>query len=265
MQLFDSHAHLADPAFDEDRECVLARMEEAGVRECLIVCDPCDEMPRVSEAFALAAAREGFRAAVGVHPHNASGWSEAVESALRARLAEPACACLGEIGLDYHYDLSPREVQREVFARQLDMAFELDMPAELHIREAFGDAMDILRAAARSGRLPLCGMHCFTGSWETEKECLRMGMYISFSGSVTFKNAVKLIEVAEKTPLERVLVETDCPYLAPVPHRGHRNEPAFVSLTAARVAQIRGMDPEELAAAAAANARRFLRIGEGTI
>ncbi len=262
MHLFDTHAHLADLAFDEDREAVLARMAEAGVSECLIICDPCEETPRVAEAFALAAAHEGFRAAVGVHPHNASGWSEEIERLLRARLAEPPCACLGEIGLDYHYDLSPREAQRAVFARQLDLAFDLGMPAELHIREAFGDAMDILRAADRAGRLPLCGMHCFTGSWETAKVCLRMGMYISFSGSVTFKSAVKLVEVAEKTPLERILVETDCPYLAPVPHRGHRNEPAFVALTAARVAEIRGMEPEELAEAAAANAKRFLGIKE---
>ena len=262
MRLFDSHAHLADPKFDEDRAAVLARMAEAGVSECLIVCDPCDETPRVAEAFALAAAHPGFHAAVGVHPHNASAWTGEIERELRARLAERVCVCLGEIGLDYHYDLSPREVQREVFARELDMAFELGMPAELHIREAFGDAMEILRAAERAGRLPLCGMHCYTGSWETAKECLRMGMYISFSGSVTFKNAVKLIEVAEKTPLDRILVETDCPYLAPVPNRGKRNEPAFVALTAARVAEIRSMDGEALAAAAAENARRFLGIKE---
>lgn len=262
MRIFDAHAHIADPKFDEDRPDVISRMREAGVERCMIVSDPCDETPRVDEAFTLAEANAGYLAAAGVHPHNASAWSDAAEALIRARLVHPKSAALGEIGLDYHYDLSPRGAQREVFARELDIAYECGMPAILHIREAFGDAMDILGAAERAGRLPVCQMHCFSGSWETAKQCLNMGMYISFSGSVTFKNGVKLLETAEKMPLDRLLVETDCPYLSPEPLRGRRNEPSHIVHTVRRVAEIRNMDAEELAEAAFENAcRLFVRGG----
>lgn len=262
MRLFDSHAHVADERFDEDRAAVIARMSEAGVEKCMLVCDPTDEEQRIAETFRLAAQTQTFYCAIGLHPHNASAWPDDVEKSIMEHLAMKRCMALGEIGLDYHYDLSPREKQREVFSRQLDLAYQLNKPAVLHIREAFGDAMDILGAAERSGRLPRCQMHCYSGSWETAKQCLNMGMVISFSGSVTFKNGVKLIETAKNMPLERIMVETDCPYLSPEPLRGRRNEPAHVVHTAKCIAKIRSMDEDEFAQATFDNAERFFRIAD---
>lgn len=262
MLLFDAHAHVADERFDEDRAEVIARMEQAGVQRCLLCCDPTDEPFRVEETFRLAAETPLFYCAIGIHPHNASAWSDAIEKEIRARQNRKRCMAVGEIGLDYYYNTSPREAQRDVFARQLDLAFELDKPAVLHIRDAFGDAMDILGSAQRAGRLPSCQMHCFSGSWETAKQCLNMGMVISFSGSVTFKNGMKLIETAKNAPIDRILIETDCPYLSPEPLRGRRNEPAHVAHTARKVAELRGMDADEFAQIAFANACRFFRISD---
>ena len=175
-------------------------------------------------------------------------------------MAGDRVAALGEIGLDYYYETSPREVQREVFDRQLELAWTLGKPVILHIREAHGDATDILTARERAGRLPAGVMHCYTGSWESAKTYLRMGLYISFTGAVTFKNAPKVWEVAEKMPLDRLLVETDCPYMAPVPMRGKRNEPAFVAYTARRIAELRGMDEDALAIAAWENGCRLFGL-----
>ena len=247
MKLFDSHAHLASERFAEDLPDVLARMREANVLGCMVMCDPGDDEPDHERALEIVRQNPGFRLAAGVHPHNARNWGEEREKTLRALLALPECTSLGEIGLDYHYDFSPREKQREAFARQLDMALELDMPVQLHIREAHGEAMAIMQERHRAGRLPRGIMHCFSGSWETAKVYLKMGYYISLSGVVTFKNANKLLDVARNTPADRLLVETDCPYMAPVPMRGNRNEPAFVRYTFERVAELRGADPEQLA------------------
>ncbi len=260
MILFDSHAHVADERFDEDRAEVIARMKEAGVEKCLLCCDPTDEDFRVAETFRLAAQGDIFYCAIGMHPHNAKSWSDDIEKLIREYQKKTRCIAVGEIGLDYYYDSSPRETQRDVFARQLDLAYELGKPAVLHIRDAFGDAMDILGAAQRAGRLPKCQMHCYSGSWETAKQCLGMGMVISFSGSVTFKNGVKLVETAKNAPIDRILVETDCPYLSPEPMRGRRNEPAHVAHTARRIAALREMDEDEFARIAYDNACRFFGI-----
>ena len=259
MRLFDTHCHISMEHFDEDREQVIQRMHEAGVERAIVVADATEEIEPV---FELAEKHDFLYAVIGVHPHNAKDWSDDIEKTIREHLAMERCMALGEIGLEYYYDTSPREAQRDAFARQLDMAYELKKPAVLHIRDAFGDAMDILGAAHKAARLPDCQMHCFSGSWETAKQCLNMGMVISFSGSVTFKNGVKLIESAKNTPIDRILVETDCPYLSPEPKRGRRNEPAHVAYTAARVAEIRGMDSEEFARAAYENACRFFKISE---
>lgn len=241
--LFDTHAHLEDAKFDEDREQVIVRLTEAGVSRLMLVGDGARDPSLTLEL----ARRHPFMAcAVGVHPHDAKDYDEAREALLRGWLAQPQVKALGEIGLDYHYDLSPRQAQRAAFDRQLELAMELGLPVILHVREAHGEATELLRARARAGRLPSGVMHCYTGSWESAKGYLDMGLMISFSGSVTFKNAAKVWEVAQKAPVDRILVETDCPYMAPVPLRGRRNEPAFVGYTAARVAELRGMDPEEL-------------------
>ena len=200
------------------------------------------------------------RIAVGVHPHNAKLYTRAVEDDLVARLSDPHVVALGEIGLDYHYDLSPRDIQRQAFDEQLDMAYELHKPVILHIREAHGDATDMLTARMKAGRMPKGVMHCYTGSWESAKQYLNMGLYISFSGAVTFKNAPKLAEVAVNLPADRILVETDCPYMAPVPMRGKRNEPAFVVYTAAKIAQLRGEDEEAFALTALENGKRLFGV-----
>ena len=247
MRLFDTHCHIADPRFDEDREEVIARFREAGVARALVVADPREDVPNEEKVFALVDEYPFLYAAIGVHPHNASGWDDDAEATVRRWLNHPKCRLLGEIGLDYHYDLSPRETQRAVFARQLDMASELGVPVQLHIREAHGDCVDMLRACAAAGRMPAGIMHCYTGSWESAKIYLDLGLYISLSGAVTFKNAPKLSEVARNVPADRLLIETDCPYMAPVPMRGRRNEPAFVQYTFEKVVELRGCDREALA------------------
>ena len=272
MRLFDTHCHIADPRFDGDREAVVARMLDAGVARALVVADPREEIydgpedeggRRVgvgneAKVFALVEQRDFLFGAIGVHPHNASGWDADAEATVRAYVARPKCRLLGEIGLDYHYDLSPRDAQRRVFDAQLDMARELGVPVQLHIREAHGDCLDMLRARAASGRMPAGIMHCYTGSWESAKVYLDLGLYISLSGAVTFKNAPKLAEVARNVPADRLLIETDCPYMAPVPLRGRRNEPAYIAHTFAKVAELRGVGPDALAEQLWANSNRIL-------
>ena len=263
MILFDTHCHLTDPRFDADREEVIQRFLAAGVARALVVADPREEVPNEAQVFALTERYDFLYAAIGVHPHNASGWDADAEAAVRRYIAHPKCRLLGEIGLDYHYDLSPRDVQRDVFDIQLEMARELNVPVQLHIREAHGDCMDMLRARAKSGRLPAGIMHCYTGSWEAAKVYLDMGFYISLSGALTFKNAPKLAEVAQNTPADRLLIETDCPYMAPVPLRGRRNEPAFIVHTFDKLAALRGADPEALAGQLWDNACTALNINDG--
>lgn len=261
MPLFDTHCHLTDPRFHDDLPQVISRMRQAGVALAVVVGDGAQDP---TAAFELCKAYPFLYAAVGVHPHDAACWDGQRAALLQEWLGEDRVVALGEIGLDYHYDLSPRPRQRAAFDDQLEMAYRLKKPAILHVREAHGEASDMLTARYRAGRLPLCVMHCYSGSWESAKTYLDMGLYLSFTGSVTFKNAAKLPEVAKKMPLERLMVETDCPYMAPVPLRGRRNEPAFVAYTADRIAQLRGMDPQALYQAAYDNGRRFFGLEEET-
>lgn len=257
MRLFDTHCHINDERFDSDRDETIARMRQAGVELALVVGDASQER---QTAFELAETHDFLYAATGLHPHDAACWGDEVSERIACWMAHPKAAALGEIGLDYHYDLSPRDRQREAFDAQLELAYRLGKPVILHIREAHGEATELLMARFRAGRLPRGVMHCYTGSWESAKQYLSMGLYISFSGAVTFKNAPKLWEVAEKMPLDRLLVETDCPYMAPVPMRGQRNEPAFVQYTARRVADLRGMNADELALCALENAKRLFGL-----
>ena len=259
MTLFDTHAHLDDPRFDEDREALLLALREDGV---LCTCVGAD-MESSARALALAERCPGIWAAVGVHPHEAKAFTEADVPRLTAWLAHARVVALGEIGLDFHYDLSPRPVQRDVFARQLALAHALDMPAILHVREAHGEVTDMLRAAHAASTLPPCVLHCYSGSWESARTYLDMGCVISLAGPVTFKNARSLQEVAAKLPLDRLLIETDSPYLAPVPLRGTRNDPRNVAHVAACIAALRGMPVEALAEAAVRNALAFYRIEDG--
>lgn len=257
MRLFDTHCHINDERFSEDRDDVIHRMHEENVQRAVVVHDG---ISPIDEVYALTENHDFLYAASGVHPHDASRYNNIIEKNIVEWMTFNKVKALGEIGLDYHYDLSPRDVQKEVFARQLDLAYTLDKPVILHIREAHGDATDILTSQARAGRMPGGIMHCYTGSWESAKIYLDLGLYISLSGAVTFKNAPKLSEVAQKTPADRLLIETDCPYMAPVPLRGRRNEPAFIVHTFEKVAELRGEAPEALAEQLWENSNRIMGI-----
>ncbi len=253
----DSHAHLSLPgSFEDDREAVVQQALDAGVVQLL------DLTTRIEEADAcigLARAHAEIHAAVGIHPHEASSWSPAVAETLREKAQDPAVVAVGEIGLDYHYNHSTPEQQRQALAGQLGVAAELNLPVSVHTREAEADTLRLLQDSdvRRHGGV----IHCFTGTQELADACLELGMYISFSGIVTFPRAGNLRAIATGIPGDRLLVETDSPYLAPVPHRGRRNQPAYVVEVAAHVARLRGMTPEELGAATCENFRRlFLRV-----
>lgn len=255
LELFDTHTHLYDEQFAGDLEDVFGRMADAGVTRALSIAF---DLNSSAESIAMAASRPGIRASVGIHPHDA----EEVPADYLARLAEmarrPEVVALGEMGLDYYRDLSPRPVQQNVFREQLALVRELNMPVIIHVRDAFGDLLEIL---CQDGISPAGGvMHCFSGSWEVALECMKMGFYISLAGPVTFKNAVKLKEIAARVPLDRLLIETDCPYLAPEPRRGRRNEPAYVRYVAEHIAELRGVGLEVIAQNTTANAIKLFQI-----
>ncbi len=252
--LFDSHAHIDDEKFDADREQVIARALEQGVTGIINV-GAC--MASSARSVALAEKYENIYAAVGIHPHDAKDALETDYEQLIRWTALEKVVAIGEIGLDYYYDLSPREVQRSVFIRQLDVARQTGKPFIIHDRDAHGEVLDILKKEAKG----LMGvLHCFSGSLEMAKEIIKMGWYISIAGPVTFKNAAKLPEIVAQVPLDRLLVETDSPYLTPHPHRGKRNEPAYVRLVAEQVAGLRGMELAALAAATRENVKNLFKI-----
>ena len=253
--LFDTHAHPTDHRFDSDREALLASMQETGM---LCVCVGAD-MESSRESLELANRVPGMYASVGVHPHDAKDFSDADVPVLTKWLTtEDKVVALGEIGLDYYYDLSPRDVQKDVFARQLDLAYELDKPVILHIRDAHGDVIDILRA--HKNRLPQCVVHCCSASWESAKVYMGLDCMISFAGPVTLKRSVNLHEIALNMPLDRMMIETDSPYLAPEPVRGRRNDPRNVAFICEFIAELRGMDAQELCNVTRENGKRFYRI-----
>ena len=253
--LFDTHAHPTDHRFDSDREELLASMKETGM---LCVCVGAD-MKSSADSLELAKRVPGMYASVGVHPHDAKDFSEAdIPELTRWLTTEEKAIALGEIGLDYYYDLSPRDVQKNVFARQLDLAYELDKPVILHIRDAHGDVIDILRG--HKNRLPKCVVHCCSASWESAKVYMGLDCMISFAGPVTLKRSVNLHEIAQNMPLDRLMIETDSPYLAPEPVRGRRNDPRNVAFICEFIAGLRGMDAQELCDVTRENGKRFYRI-----
>ena len=255
LELIDSHAHLNDPAFAGDLAEVMTRLEEAGVVGLVNVGY---DVPSSRRAVGQAHSQSYIYAAVAVHPHDALTFDAGEATVIRGLARDSRVVAIGETGLDYYRNLSPRQRQQEVFRWHLDLARELRLPVIIHDRDAHEDTLRILKKA---GPLPAGGvLHCFSGSWEMARECLELGFYISFAGPVTFKNAVKQRAVAVRVPLERLLIETDCPYLTPEPHRGRRNEPSYVGLVAAALAAARGQKVEEIAAATTANARRLLGI-----
>ncbi|MGB9454796.1 MAG: TatD family hydrolase [Bryobacteraceae bacterium] len=257
MRLIDSHTHLDDAQYNEDRAAVIERARAAGVERMLAI-GTGSGPPDLEAAVRLAGEYPFILATIGVHPHDAAKATEATFERLRALAPHPKVVALGEIGLDYHYDFSPRDVQRAVFSRQLAIAAEAALPVIIHTREAWEDTFDILRREWRGPGI----VHCFTGDATEARQALDAGFHLAFGGVLTFPKAEPVREAARLTPADRLLIETDCPYLAPVPHRGKRNEPAFVAETARRLAEVRGQAVEEIAALTARNFERLcLRDG----
>jgi len=253
--LIDTHAHLEMEAFDSDRDEVLKRAAEAGLAAIVTVGTTLTDCQK---AVALARRYPPVYAAVGIHPHEVKGIDAGTYDALRLLARQDKVVAIGEVGLDFFYDLSPRGVQLRRFAEQLDLAEELDMPVIIHDREAHAETLRILRP--RKGRLRGV-LHCFSGDQAMARECLEMGFHLSVAGPVTYRKADQLREVAREIPLERLLIETDAPYLAPQPHRGKRNEPAYVVETAGCLAEILRLPVGELKRLTAANARLLFGIG----
>lgn len=250
--LFDSHAHYDDRQFDGDRDALLGSMPERGVRYAVNV--GCD-LESSAQGVRLAEQYPFLYCAVGVHPHESADAPEDMEERLAKLAAHPKVRAIGEVGLDFHYDLSPRDVQRAVFRRQVLLANELGMPVVVHDREAHGETLALLRELRPGGIV-----HCFSGSAEMAGEIVRLGMYVGFTGVVTFKNARRALEAAAVVPLDRLLIETDCPYMAPEPYRGRRCDSSMLPGVVAALASIKGVEPQALARAACENACRVFGI-----
>lgn len=254
--LFDTHAHLDDPALYPDIDNVLKRAKEDGVT--LINSVGCDWRSSLLNVHLAEKHPEMIYASVGVHPSEVADIDEQVLAKLLELAKTPRVIGWGEIGLDYHYENTNKELQQKYLRLQISLAKEAGKPIIIHDRDSHQDVVDILQEehAGINGGI----LHCFSGSWEMAKQCLKMGFFISFAGPLTYKNARVPVEVAGKVPLDMVLVETDSPYLTPHPFRGKTNEPARVIYTAEKLAQIRGMDYEEIAEITTANAKRIFRL-----
>ena len=252
--LFDTHAHYDDEAFDPDRELLLESLPQRGV--ALVVNPGCD-LESSRKAVAYAAEYPHVYAAVGIHPENCGGFTPADMDALRQLAQQPKVVAIGEIGLDYYWaENPPRELQQQVLRSQLALARELSLPVIIHDRDAHADTMAIVREFPG-----LRGVfHCFAGSVEMARELVDMGWYLSFNGAATFKNARKAPEVIRAVPMERLMIETDAPYLTPVPYRGRRNDSTYVHLVAEKIAQLRDMTPAAAEQATWDNGKRFFGI-----
>ncbi|SHK06141.1 TatD DNase family protein [Clostridium cavendishii DSM 21758] len=253
-KIFDTHAHYDDEAFDEDREELLKDLKVSGV--CGILnCGSSLEGARTS--FKLANEKEFIYAAVGIHPEQANELTDSVLEEIKEMAKNEKVKAIGEIGLDYYWDENPpKEVQIEVFRKQMSLAKDLKLPVVIHDRDAHADTLTILKEFPEVTGV----IHCFSGSLEFAKECIKLGYYIGFTGVVTFKNAKKLVEVAKNIPLERMLVETDCPYMAPEPNRGKRNQSSNIEYIINKLAEIRNMTGEEINNQFLKNAEKFLSI-----
>ena len=252
--IFDTHAHYDDEAFDADREELLSSMPENGVG---LIVDPGCDLDTSRRAVEIARQYPHVYAAVGWHPENCAPYTRASLDALRAWAGDPKVVAIGEIGLDYYWEQNPpREFQQEVFRDQLALAQELGLPVIVHDRDAHADSLAIVKEFPQVRGV----FHCFSGSAETARELIARGWYLGFDGPLTYKNAKKIVEVARMAPLERILLETDSPYMAPVPVRGTRNDSRNVFHIAARLAEIRGMSTDEIIAITNENGRRLFGI-----
>ena len=252
--LFDTHAHMDDRAFDEDREALLSRLPEEGIG---LLMNPGCSLESSRAACALARKYDYIYAAVGSHPDAAAEVCPEVLEQYRVLIREnPKVKAIGEIGLDYHYEDIPREIQKEAFRAQMALAAEENLPVIVHEREAHGDGMAIVREFPTVTGV----FHCYSGSLEMARELVSLGWYIGFTGVLTFKNARKALEVAAALPLERIVLETDCPYMAPEPFRGKRNDPGRLYRMAQALAALRGLSEEEIQRVTLENGRRLYRI-----
>jgi TatD DNase family protein len=252
-RLIDSHCHLDFPDFAEEIEAVVARAGAAGVARLITI------STRVAHGARLVALAERFAPVyftIGTHPHQAAEEPETDAGAIRDFAAHPKCVGIGEAGLDYHYDYAPRDVAAKVFRAQIALARDLGLPLVIHARDADDDVAAILREEMGKGAFKAV-LHCFTSSRALAEAGLELGLYVSFSGVLTFKNSQDLRDVARDIPLDRLLVETDAPFLAPIPHRGGRNEPSFVVETARVLAEVKGLDEDRIAAATRENTLRL--------
>ncbi len=253
--LIDSHAHLDDEKFDEDREQVIESLKKSGID---LIINPGSDLNTSIKAVSLAQKHENIYAAVGVHPHSAAEMDYSTLDILKSFARRDKVVAIGEIGLDYYYDNSPRDIQRKWFREQLNLAKEVGLPVIIHSRDAAGDTFQILKEA-QDGRL-IGVMHCYSSSVEMALEYIKLGFYISLAGPVTFKKSKTSKEVAKVVPLDRLLIETDSPYMAPEPYRGRRNEPKYVKYVAETIAELRGISFEELAEKTSENAKKLFRI-----
>ena len=252
--LFDTHAHYDSRKFDADRDEVLSALPGQGV--ALVVNPGCD-LDSSRKAVALAEQYPFLYAAVGVHPEDCADWQDEQLNELRALAAHPKVVAVGEIGLDYYWkENPPKELQKRVFRAQLALGLELDLPVIVHDREAHGDCMDIVREFPDVRGV----FHCFSGSAEMAKELVGCGWMISFTGVLTYPNARKAVEAAQTVPLDRIMIETDSPYMAPAPHRGERNHSGYVAHICERLAELRGISAEDCARITLENGRRFFQI-----
>jgi len=257
----DSHAHLDMPQFEADQDAVVARAAAAGVGLIVAIGTARPGNPSIARTMELADKHAAVYAAIGVHPHDAQFVDEGFLEELIALVCRPKVVLWGEIGLDYHYDNSPREIQRRIFRRQLQIAREVGLPVSIHCRDAWEDLYRIVREEGTPGRLSGV-LHSFSGTASDAVSFAGMGFLISFSGMITFRNAARIREAAQALRLDQVLVETDCPYLAPVPHRGVRNEPAFAIDVARGLAAAMGVSYDELASATQQNLQGLLGVGD---
>ena len=251
--IFDTHAHLDDPAFDGDREELLAALHANGVA---LILDPGCDAASSRRAQTIAAEHDFVYFAAGLHPEELKSLTEDTLSEVRILASDAKCRAIGEIGLDYYWDASQKELQKEIFDQQLKLAEELGKPVIVHDREAHGDSLEIVRRHPEARGV----FHCFSGSREMAEELLRRGWYLGFDGPITYKNARRALEVLAIVPLERMLIETDSPYLSPVPMRGKRNDPGNLRYVLEKIAEVRGESAEELARITRENGKRLFDI-----
>ena len=253
--IFDTHAHYDDEAFDADREELLAGLPAAGIGQVVNIAS---SVKSIDDSLALAHRFPHVYCALGIHPEHCADMTDALLEEIREKLSDDKALAVGEIGLDYYWPQPDRELQRYWFAKQLRLANEVDLPVVVHSREAAADTMRIMKEnlADKVGGV----VHCYSYSADLAKEFVKMGFYNGIGGVVTFKNAKKIVEVAREIPLERILLETDCPYLAPVPYRGKRNSSMYLPYVVARIAEIKGVAEEEVISVTESNARNMYRL-----